>query len=349
MVSTRLPGLDALRALAITWVLLFHARTLRLGQPLGVVGEVGWMGVDLFFALSGYLIATQWFASFEAPGALRAFYVRRAFRILPAYAVTLAVYLFAPSLREAPNLMPTWQYVTFTENLFMTFDVPRAFTHVWSLCVEEHFYLLFPLLSLGVARWRPRLGAWLVVALVVFGFAVRAWVWFTRVVPAVEPDVAYFEQLYYPTYTRLDGLLAGVAVAMTRRWRPAWFEALRRAGWKLVVFAVVALVTAARLFDDGPNAWAVIVGFTLIAVGMAALVTSATQWRMEVPLAAPLATGAFSLYLSHKLAFAFVRERWGVELAQHDGVAALSYGAAAVVVGAALYFAVERPFLSLRR
>lgn len=148
----RLPGLDALRALAITWVILFHAGTLGLGWPLGPVARFGWMGVDLFFVLSGFLIGAQWFEALRADTAsFSSFYARRAWRIFPAYLATLALYAFVPAVRERAQMQPLWQFFTFTENLLIDFSSAKTFSHVWSLCVEEHFYVMFPLLSLVLA------------------------------------------------------------------------------------------------------------------------------------------------------------------------------------------------------
>lgn len=340
----RRPGLDLLRAIAIVWVLLFHARLLGLGEGIDLVSRFGWMGVDLFFALSGYLIGRQWLERPDWPAFVR----RRAYRILPAYAVVLAIYLGVPALREAPRLRPAWQFLTFTENLQVVFDGPLSFTHVWSLCVEEHFYLLFPPIALLVARLAPRpagVGG-VLGGLVAAGIALRAWIW-AGVAVAASPEVAWYERIYYPTWCRLDGLLLGVALAALAVHRPAVFAALQRHQGALLALAAGALETAGVLFLDAPSGPAAILGFPLVALGMAALVAAADRWTFAVPGAAPLAAGAYSLYLSHKLVFAFVRDRW-------PGADAPALGRVPVVVGltlavgAALYLGVERPFLRWR-
>jgi peptidoglycan/LPS O-acetylase OafA/YrhL len=345
---SRLPGLDLLRALAITWVLLFHGRVLRLGTTIEPVSRFGWMGVDLFFALSGYLIGTQWLSSLGRPRAFRDFYRRRFFRIVPAYSVLVAVYFGLPSLRETAGIMPLWQFLSFTENLFIDFTVPRAFSHVWSLCVEEHFYLVFPLLSFVLLKARPRWAVPVLVALVIGGVALRVHLWRTHVAPAENSGTAYFEHIYYPTWTRLDGLLAGLGAAALRVYRPAWFERLARKQGLLLAAVVGALGASFALFAEGPTEWAAAIGFPLVALGMGALVVASTRWSFEVPGARGLATGAYSLYLSHKLALAFIRDRWGEGLQSNDLVAFGVYSAAALAIGGALYWLVERPFLRLR-
>ena len=150
--ARRSHGLDTLRALAILSVMLFHVNDFHgegsLPAFLVPVARLGWMGVDLFFVLSGYLIAAQFLRSYRAAVRPRLwpFYRNRIFRVLPAYLAVLALYLGIPVWREDARLPPLWQMLTFTQNLFVDYGADRAYSHVWSLCVEEHFYLLFPLL-----------------------------------------------------------------------------------------------------------------------------------------------------------------------------------------------------------
>lgn len=344
----RSPGLDLLRAVAIAWVLLFHGRVLHLGTTIEPVSRFGWMGVDLFFVLSGFLIGTQWLEALrtEQPNPFRRFYVRRAFRIIPAYLVVLAVYFAWPAAREAEGIEPLWEFLTFTENLFIRFTSPRAFTHVWSLCVEEHFYVVFPLISCVLVRSFPRAKGPTLLVLVMGGVALRWWLWRTYV--ANDEGSAYYERIYYPTWARLDGLLAGLFAAGLKVMRPEWWSRVT-AGRMLLAVACVSLLGASMaLFADGPTELAATVGFPLIAAGMGALVVLASTWTFELPGASALATVAYSLYLSHKLVFAAVRSQWGEALGEHDVLAFGAYGSAALLGGAVLYWAVERPFLRLR-
>jgi peptidoglycan/LPS O-acetylase OafA/YrhL len=115
----RRPGLDLLRALAIVLVILYHAGLFDFNLPHDVQ-RFGWIGVDLFFVLSGYLIAGQLFAPLAAgkqPDIAR-FYERRALRIVPAYFVIVAIYFFLPpALREYERMPPIWKFLSFTQNL----------------------------------------------------------------------------------------------------------------------------------------------------------------------------------------------------------------------------------------
>ena len=179
----RQPGLDLLRAVAILVVALHHTWTDAVPQILVPVQRFGWMGVDLFFLLSGYLIGSQLLRP-HAMGlrpSLREFYFRRAFRILPAFLVVLAAYYLVPQLREDPNMAPLWRFLTFTMNLGFDRSEGAAFSHAWSLCVEEYFYLLFPLVCV-VLMYRPSL-RWAVSAIgliAIAGLLVRfvSWMYF---------------------------------------------------------------------------------------------------------------------------------------------------------------------------
>lgn len=143
-------GLDHLRALAILLVCLSHYSILSPGEPAWLADTVVfcWTGGDLFFVLSGFLIASQLFTQIKQQQrfSLKNFFVKRFFRILPAYWVTLALYFGLPFFREKETIAPLWKFLTFTQNLGLDLKTSRAFSHAWSLCVEEHFCLFLPLL-----------------------------------------------------------------------------------------------------------------------------------------------------------------------------------------------------------
>jgi peptidoglycan/LPS O-acetylase OafA/YrhL len=174
--APRLPGLDLLRAVAIVWVMLTH------GGMFGLIGDDnwfasdGWMGVDLFFALSGYLIAGQllrpWGRS-ERPDYGR-FFVRRLLRTLPAYLAVIGVYFLIPPLRDQARIEPLWRFLSFTLNIGPN-PAGTSFSHAWSLCVEEQFYLVLPLTVALLAR-RPTAAriAGLVAGVVVLGWRCAA-------------------------------------------------------------------------------------------------------------------------------------------------------------------------------
>jgi peptidoglycan/LPS O-acetylase OafA/YrhL len=355
---TRLPGLDTLRAIAIAWVMLFHSYLIGgLGENFGVFEHAGWMGVDLFFVLSGFLIGSQVFASLRDTGKLdfAAFYTRRASRILPAYFVVLGLYVAWPAWRETPLMQPLWQFLTFTFNLLYTDGARYAFSHVWSLCVEEHFYLVFPLLAVLLVRkaTTARFIGWC--AVVVFGgMALRAWLWvafYQSAIGTAEP--AYLRYLYYPTYARLDGLVAGVGLAACAVFRPAWLVRVRE--WNVVVLpAAAALLLACVFLFDGHRAdfWPIVVGYPLVALAMLGFVGMAGggTWlaTLRIPGAGWLARASYSLYLSHKGAFMLTEAALDGRLDSHPCLRFLAHAVVVLAVGAALHYSVERPFLRWR-
>lgn len=357
----RTPGLDTLRAIAIVWVMLFHSYLVGgLGDGFGFLERSGWMGVDLFFALSGYLIGSQVFAALRDRGTidLAAFYMRRATRILPAFVVVLALYACWPAWREAPGMQPLWQFPTFTFNLLFDNGDNYAFSHVWSLCVEEHFYLLFPFLAiLGSRGSSPARFVVMCTVVIVGGMCLRAWLWQHEVEPLLATGanvgLAYLRYLYYPTWSRLDGLLAGVVLAACRVYRPATMAFLHaRAG--TVLLAALALLALALVLFDGARTdfWPCVVGYPLLALAMALFVAAASgdTWlaRLRVPGTAWLAAASYSLYLSHKGVFTLVDSVLDGHLDGHRFGRFALYAVATLAGGAALHYAVERPVLRWR-
>jgi peptidoglycan/LPS O-acetylase OafA/YrhL len=361
--NARLHGLDTLRALAIVLVVTFHLQGL-LPERLLPVANVGWIGVDLFFVLSGFLIGGQLLKPYlegERPR-LGEFYRRRAYRILPAYLCVLLLYFTVPAWREAPGISAWWQFCTFTWNFNIELPAHRAFSHVWSLCVEEHFYLVLPVLVLWRMR-RPSLAktAGLIAGLVLLGMAVR-WYELVHVVRAVGGTdlgwVPFAKRIYYPTYSRLDGLLVGVTLALVRSFRPGWWAEAARRGQALLLLGMATTGMALWLFrwdfPSADSAVSTVLGFPLLALGLGTLVASSMSengWlRMRVPGANLLATLAFSLYLTHKeiahLDGLYLQHRLGY--ADGSWAAAAVYAATCLLAAGLLYRCVELPFMRLR-
>ena len=361
-VPPRLPGLDLLRAVAIGWVMIYHASNFDLvsGQPWYIA--YGWMGVDLFFALSGYLIAGQllrpW-ARGQAPN-YPYFFARRLLRTLPAYLVVVGLYFLFPTLREWDRILPQWRFLTFSLNVGAS-PGGTTFSHAWSLCVEEQFYLAFPI-AVALLSLRPTAGRIIgaILALVAAGMILRGWLWLHDV--AARPfDLtskahpgAYMALIYYPTWSRLDDLLGGICVALIQVFRPTWWLALTRRSNLALALGLAGTAATMWLFPDQIGGFvAATCGYPPLAASMALLVVAGAAsgsliGRSAIPGAGALAAGAYSLYLSHKSAYHLVilwSQTWPPPL---RGWALFVALAAALVVGAALYWAVERPFLKLR-
>jgi peptidoglycan/LPS O-acetylase OafA/YrhL len=362
--ASRQHGLDLVRAAAIAAVMLYHAKTMMLApSPAPWLMSFGWMGVDLFFVLSGFLIASQllkpW-ANGARPDYAR-FFIRRALRTIPAFLVVVMLYFAFPLLRETPDIQPFWQFATFTENLLFDPTGPKAFDQVWSLCVEEQFYLLFPLaVSLLAIKPSARKTVTVLVALVVGGILLRALLWLGFV--ADKPfDLhsesswqAYVTLIYYPTWGRLDGLLAGIALALLKIFRPSVWK--RFVAQPNLLFAGGLIGAGLAMFLFAGPVWPILgpaIGFPMLSASVALIVAAASTGsalvgKYRVPGGAALAAGAYSLYLTHKLAYHAV-QAWVAPALGVSGYATFALGIGfALLVGAGLYWAVERPFLLLR-
>ncbi len=357
-ISNRLPGLDLLRAIAIAWVMLFHSFLVGgLGPDWSWLSRYGWMGVDLFFVLSGFLIGTQVLLPLSQGKALSFgdFYLRRAFRILPAYFAVLALYLLWPHFRESAGMEPWWKFLTFTMNLSIDYGRNSAFSHAWSLCVEEHFYWLFPVLTAVLLR-RP--ATWkfavLCIAIVLGGVALRAAIW----THGMESDPSmvrnwFVEDIYYPTWNRLDGLLCGVALAAWKTFRPQVWQAARRYANLSLLGGLLVMALSFWLFENRTGLLGNVIGWPVLSAGLGLLVFAGADrdsfiGKWDVPLVGWLAAISYSLYLMHKATYHLVQEHWGAQLDGTGLLAFLCYGGAAILTGAALHYAIERPFLKLR-
>lgn len=300
------PSLDGIRALAVCAVLLYHG-----GATTG-----GFFGVDVFFVLSGFLICGLLLAELDSTGSLRLgrFWSRRARRLIPALAVVaLFVVLLLPLLADdLPSTLraDVLTSVTYSSNWWYVFNgqayangTPTPVLHTWSLAIEEQWYLVFPLLLLGLALvFRRRLGVWLGPVLLAAAAASAAWTaWLAQA-------GASSERLYFGTDTRVQGLLVGAALAAflalpgenaqadaPGRWRGLM-------GWGALVALAAMTVTASLSAPWLPRG-----GFFVVAVLSGALIlsvapTPATWSPAPVLSSRPLvAIGlvSYGLYLWH--------------------------------------------------
>ncbi len=225
-------GLDGLRAVAVLAVVLYH---LNVGWASG-----GLLGVGVFFVLSGYLITDLLLAEREREGAiaLGRFWLRRARRLLPALwvmlvVVTLWIALLEPSqlagvrgaLLAALLYFSNWWYAFQHVSYFASFGPPSPLGHLWSLAVEEQFYLVWPLLLVLALRFVHR--RWLLIGLVVLGAIASAWAMAAIFQPGSDPT-----RVYEGTDTRAFQLLIGASLAFVcpSRRLSGSISALRRRG-----------------------------------------------------------------------------------------------------------------------
>src|SRR5436309_12883932 len=248
------PGLDGLRALAVAAVFLYHSRIDWLPG--------GFLGVDLFFVLSGYLITSLLLVEWEARNRidLRRFWLRRARRLLPALVLVVLAALALAAIFARQDLAHTrsdavssllyytnWHLIIANHSYFNVMGNPSLLNHLWSLAVEEQFYIVWPLLLVPglVLVGRRRLPM-----LVIAGIAASAALMWILYNPNSDPS-----RVWYGTDTRAFLLLMGILLALV--W-PA-IERMRRSLPLLELLGVAAVVASVllcrQLHDFDPTIW----------------------------------------------------------------------------------------------
>jgi peptidoglycan/LPS O-acetylase OafA/YrhL len=342
----RIPALDGLRGIAVLLVVAAHvpSRALPEGQAGHLFGELfdagGYLGVDIFFVMSGFLITRILLVGMEMGAPLRFFLARRALRIFPIYFLTLAGFaLFAYD----PVLPWAAAYLTNYYLAFHTTTLP--ITHLWSLAVEEHFYLLWPLvvsrLGLGAARR------------VVFGVVLPGAIVSSVLLLALEmPGAGHL--IYKGTQSRIFSLGLGAAVALYEgrvRARP-WSQRI----WGLLLGLGAPVLVGASIFAlrFGSGQLGFVLAYASISLLLLLAVLAASD-RGE-PLARALSRGplpavgkvSYGLYLYHPIVFAGLDRILTGSLSpswtSFGVAAALGFGAS-YLVAAASYRWVETPFL----
>lgn len=358
----RISGLDVLRAAAVLMVVFYHYPKAPEQMVLRALTHTGWTGVDLFFVLSGFLIGGQLFESMKNEAkstSLWVFYARRFLRTLPNYYVVLGVVALVLGFGGRGSFL-NYKYLIFIQN----FGVPPEFSQSWSLCVEEHFYVFFPLLVFAMRPYLRRISAVQAVffAIVVLAVqsVVRAWIWY-KIRPdhlALQNVDSAFEKvlghIFYPTYTRLDGLTLGVVMAFLKVFHTSFWKALQKS-WKLVLsVSSVVLVLALGLTWNKLSLGSNSVGYALLAVSYAGLLVPATapgSWlnRVQIPGVSVLARLSYAMYLTHTLALEAAYHACQYVGASTTGPAMFVFSVVLVMTFAGiLYKTVEKPFLVLR-
>ena len=315
------PSLDGLRALSVAAVILYHAGVSWMPG--------GFLGVEVFFVVSGFLITSLLLEERAHSGtvSLRGFWIRRGRRLLPALYLLLAVVSVASLLvyRDAAGRMGgdvlaalayvyNWWQIFLDESYFAQAGRPPLLQHLWSLAVEEQFYLVFPpLFVLGLVKLGHVRVRW-----AVLGTAVASAVWMAVL---YEPFVDT-SRVYYGTDTRLSGLLLGAFLAMA--WAP-WrsrAEAAPQAGPTLDVIGLVGLViigwfvTRVNAFDPFIYRGGFLLLDIVCIVVIAVLVHPAARLSklLAVPPLVWIGVRSYSLYLWHWPIFMVTRPELDVPL-----------------------------------
>ena len=286
------PALDGLRGVAILLVVLSHAHV-----PLF---DGAFLGVDLFFVLSGFLITSLLLMEQQSNGRLQywRFYRRRFFRLMPALALFLAAYcLLAPLLW--PGLDDVYQdalvsVLYLADYGIAFFDSPNTLLHMWSLSVEEHFYLVWPpLLALLVQFSRPG-AVWRPIALLYL----LSWAW--RVLWVAQGQQFY--EIFFRFDTRASGLLAGCLLAALMVEKPAFVQWLQaRMPHALWLPLAVPLLMQMGWDNQGAMVWGItVVELAALVVLVAAQQRASLVYEMlSAPVLVRLGTLSYGIYLWH--------------------------------------------------
>jgi peptidoglycan/LPS O-acetylase OafA/YrhL len=303
--TRHIAGLDGIRALCIIGVITFHAQ----GTLAGVID--GSLGVMAFFVLSGYLITTLCLREEEETGdvSLRAFYVRRVFRLVPLYYAVIAIYWMAAcALHDAQmksRLLQALPYFVFHINELAPVNV---FGQSWSLGVEEKFYLLWPLLAFVVSKARPRLRILLAFLLMLVPLGIGA-LWgvpakpFAQVIPT--PREAFWDRAL-PGYAIL---MLGCLLACLL-YTPVGFRIAHRIARPISSVAVVAILLLSEIVIamHGTYVTQHSVGCKLafafvFTVFLTLMLVSQKRWLafLEWRLISHIGQRSYALYLVHML------------------------------------------------
>ncbi len=333
------PSLDGLRCLAVLPVLWHHATP----RPLpGILGK-GAVGVDLFFALSGFLITTLLLREKRRTGAVRlgAFYARRSLRIFPLYYAVLGAYALHAALLPASSatrahFFESWAYhASYTANWLVDFSVthPVMFAFSWSLCVEQQFYLVWPVLLTLIPR-RSLLAAAMAAAI-----AVDAWAEHGGFASLLPPGAASLRVLTSFATPIGFGCLLGLLLDTPRGFGLAFRALGARAASPLLLVSCLALL----LVPETP--------YLALSICLAALVGAVVvrpdhglAWLLNQPALRYAGTLSYAAYLLHVSAFGLVRRALPSLRDEALGVFLLGLPVT-LALAATAHYAIERPFL----
>jgi peptidoglycan/LPS O-acetylase OafA/YrhL len=278
----RLLSLDVVRGVAILLVLGRHMPLVVRVHPFidscaTFVNQIGWVGVDLFFVLSGFLVGGLLFREYQRSGTIdcKRFWIRRAFKIWPPYVAFILLYAicyyrYGPKDASSPVrldllLSDLWPNVFHVQNYF---ERSRQLLWTWSLAVEEHFYLLLPLVLAVLVRHRllgrskkPAAALILMLAVVTLGLVVR---WLTLIhFRRLQSPGSDSYALRYPTHLCMDSLASGVLLAYLVRFHSSAVERLRPLRHVIISTSVIVFLLPG-LFDQGTDLFLYPIGNTLM-------------------------------------------------------------------------------------
>jgi peptidoglycan/LPS O-acetylase OafA/YrhL len=342
-------SLDGVRGYAIVLVMLLHMQAMAGGKWEHFLG--GYIGVDVFFVLSGFLITSLLLQEWGNSGtvSLKKFYMRRALRLLPALvllvgALAVGVKLFGLYLHvTAKTVLAALFYVGNWVIAFDVFDM-GALHHTWSLSIEEQFYMVWPLLILGMLRSRLRPAV--IAAVLALGVAAVAVGRFVFWVSEAVSHHRFYQGLDARADTLLVGCLVGVllyhGMLPTGARARVLYRALGATGAAFILYWAVFAPSYTAFFKYG-GCTAVSLSAGLIILSLQFPIHPAVGMLVESPVPVWFGRLSYSLYLWHYPMYIFAKQ-----FADWPSVAILQIGLS-LVTACLSYYCVEKPFLRLKK
>lgn len=361
---TRIISLDLIRALAVLLVIGRHIAVIKnLPKPendvihwlWALADRVGWVGVDLFFVLSGYLVSGLLFREYQERGTISPgrFLIRRGLKIYPAfYALLLSTYIVVGTVLKRPT---PWQPFA-AEAFFLQNYLYGIWGHTWSLAVEEHFYLLLILLTwllVVLQRGSSDPFKWL---LAVYGIAAVACL-AARIIKTNTDPFNGFTHIA-PTHLRIDSLLLGVALSYVTHFRPHWLRIIVPQFSRLLLVLSFCFLLPTAYLTLGVHPWVHTYGMTVFAWAGALMILGLQNITFANNIIfrpiTIIGQHSYSIYLWHfpiaVWVMPVVRKAWA-----GDGEPDLDFSTLVMIyvvlcltVGIGLSYLIEWPILKLR-
>ncbi|MEZ5082449.1 MAG: acyltransferase [Bacteroidales bacterium] len=237
----------------------------------------------------------------------------------------------------------------------------NTFSHAWSLCIEEQFYLLLPITIFAIFYFKIQRGTiYLILTLIILGFALRLYSWNEYVQPFIENGdrrqmvYGFIERIYYPSYNRMDGLTIGVGIAAIFSFKPKLKDFLTKHGNIVLVIGLGLFIFAYMFCDNFISYKTAIYGFPLFSIAYGLMVIGAISptsvlHRFKSRITLIIAMLSYSIYLTHKQLYYLTKI--GIEKLGFETTGVWTFWICIIIAlmgGFILHLIVEKPFLGLR-
>ena len=359
--NNRLIGLDILRAFAAISIVIYHYNYQEvLDQTSFFTLTLGtfWNVVDLFFVLSGFLISTSWFSSLEKSeeNPLRKFYIRRFLRTLPLYYI-IVIFYFLQNHFIMGRGFPLTDFIFFLQN----YGDMANFELSWSLCIEEHFYILFPLLSFYFIK-KKNFHLFSILLLIIpfismiFRYlAVSSHPEMILMGEPFKPNLLFQDEIYVKTHMRLDGLAFGVLLGHIKiNYLKAW-NFLQNHKGKTFLLGILIYFIVTVLLHERYSIFSMTYSFYFLSFSFFLMISSLHDYKIKNDILSKVITHfanlSYPLYLNHFVVF-YLYDVACIKLGIVNGKTMPHFIASLVLVYISAYVTnllIEKPSLTFRK